>query len=115
MTQLQQLQPVKLSVSGISTRRAGVETADVTVSNPSRTLAFFIRLQIKQGRDGKDVLPIVWQDNYFSLAPGERKRVTATYKSGDLGQATPFLHVEGWNISADVMPLTSARKQARRG
>jgi exo-1,4-beta-D-glucosaminidase len=99
----------------MATRRAGVEIADLTVANPSRTLAFFIRLQIKQGRDGKDVLPIVWQDNYFSLAPGERKRITATYKSGDLGKATPFLHVEGWNISATVVPLTSARKQVRRG
>jgi len=115
MTQLQQLPPVKLSVSGMATRRAGVEIADLTVANPSQTLAFFIRLQIKQGRDGKDVLPIVWQDNYFSLAPGERKRVTATYKSRDLGKATPFLHVEGWNISATAVPLTSARKQARRG
>ncbi|MDQ2937584.1 MAG: hypothetical protein M3R67_08750, partial [Acidobacteriota bacterium] len=67
-----------------------------------------------QGREGKDVLPIVWQDNYFSLAPGERRRISATYKPAGLGKATPFLHVEGWNISADEVPLASARKQARR-
>src|SRR4029077_122551 len=56
MTQLQQLPPVKVSVNGSSTRRAEVEVATLTVSNPSHSLAFFIRLRIKQGRDGKDLL-----------------------------------------------------------
>jgi exo-1,4-beta-D-glucosaminidase len=115
MTQLQQLPPVSLSVSGRSGRRAGVEVANITVSNPGRTLAFFIRLQIKQGRPGRDVLPIVWQDNYFSLAPGERKQITATYKLEDLGKAMPFLAVEGWNIPSVVVPITIVKKQARRG
>ena len=87
--------------------------AAITVSNPSRTLAFFIRLQIKQGREGRDVLPIVWQDNYFSLAPGERKQITATYKLGDLGKAAPFLAVEGWNLSPVVIPI-SIKKQTGR-
>jgi exo-1,4-beta-D-glucosaminidase len=114
MTQLERLPPVSLSVSGSSARRAGVEVANITVSNPSRTLAFFIRLQIKQGREGNDVLPIVWQDNYFSLAPGERKQITATYKLGDLAKAMPFLAVEGWNIPSVVVPIT-IKKQAARG
>jgi exo-1,4-beta-D-glucosaminidase len=114
MTQLKQLLLTKVSVSGSSARRAGVEVAAITVSNPSRTLAFFIRLQIKQGREGREVLPIVWQDNYFSLAPGERKQITATYKLGDLGKAAPFLAVEGWNISPVVIPI-SIKKQTGRG
>jgi exo-1,4-beta-D-glucosaminidase len=114
MTQLQNLPPAELSVSGRSARRAGVEVAAITVSNPSRTLAFFIRLQIKQGREGKDVLPIIFQDNYFSLAPGERKQITATYRVGDLGKAAPFLAVEGWNVSSVVIPITSIKKQTGR-
>lgn len=115
MTQLQQLPPVRPSVSGSSVRRAGVEVANITVSNPSRTLAFFIRLQIKQGHEGRDVLPIIWQDNYFSLAPGERKQITATYELRDLGKAIPFLAVEGWNVPSVVVPITIIKKQARRG
>jgi len=114
MTQLQSLPPVKVSVSGGSARRAGVEVATITVSNPSHTLAFFIRLQIKQGREGKDVLPIIFQDNYFSLAPGERKQIIATYRVGDLGKAAPFLAVDGWNVSSVVIPITSIQKQTGR-
>ena len=115
MTQLQKLPVVKLSVSSSSVRRGEKETANVTVSNPSDSLAFFVRLQIKQGRDGEDILPIVWQDNYFSLAPGERKQISATYNLKDAEKAAPFLAVGGWNISPVQTPLTSMRKQARRG
>ena len=92
-----------------------METANVTVSNPSASLAFFIRLQIKQGRAGEDILPIVWQDNYFSLGPGERKQISATYNLRDAEKGVPFLAVGGWNISPIQIPLTSVRKQTRRG
>jgi exo-1,4-beta-D-glucosaminidase len=114
MTQLQQLPAVKLSVSGSSTRKGGVETVNVTASNPSSSLAFFVHLQVKQGRDGKDLLPIVWQDNYFSLAPGERKQIVATYNLKDANGAARFLAVGGWNISPLQVPLTRIRKQTRR-
>ncbi|MEP6912358.1 MAG: sugar-binding domain-containing protein [bacterium] len=114
MTQLQKLPVVKLSVSSSSGRRGGMETANVTVSNPSDGLAFFVRLQIKAGRYGEDILPIVWQDNYFSLGPGERKEISATYNLKDAEKAAPFLAVGGWNISPVQIPLTSARKQTRR-
>ncbi len=113
MTQLQQLPVVKLAVSGISVRKGGIETAKVTISNPSTSLAFFVRLQIKQTRDGSDILPIVWQDNYFSLAPGERKQITASYSLKDVNAMAPFLAVGGWNIAPVQVPLTSSRKHPR--
>jgi exo-1,4-beta-D-glucosaminidase len=115
MTQLQKLPVVKLSVSSTSVKKRGVETAKITVSNPTASLAFFIRLQIKRDRDGDDILPIVWQDNYFSLGPGERKQISATYNIKDAEKAAPFLVVGGWNISSVQVPLTSVRKQTRRG
>jgi exo-1,4-beta-D-glucosaminidase len=111
MTQLEKLPPATLSVSGNAERRGQNEIAHVTVSNPTRSLAFFIRLQIKKGSNGADVLPIVWQDNYFSLMPGERREITATYKLKDLGRARAFAAVEGWNSSAVSVPLTTGRKR----
>jgi exo-1,4-beta-D-glucosaminidase len=106
MTQLEKLPPVALSVSGYAERRGQDEIAHVTVSNPTRSLAFFIRLQIKKSNNGADVLPIVWQDNYFSLMPGERRELTATYKLKDLGGARAFVTVEGWNSSPVSVPIT---------
>jgi exo-1,4-beta-D-glucosaminidase len=111
MTQLEKLPPVALSVSGYAERRGPDEIAHVIVSNPTRSLAFFIRLQIKKGNNGADVLPIVWQDNYFSLMPGERRELTANYKRKDLDGARAFVTVEGWNGSAVSVPITTRRNR----
>jgi exo-1,4-beta-D-glucosaminidase len=43
------------------------------------------------------VLPVLWQDNYFSLLPGESRQVSATYHTTDLRTA-PIVEVEGWNV-----------------
>ena len=109
MTGLQKLSPVKLVLSANAVRRGVNETAHMTVSNPSRTLAFFIQLQIKKGRSDEDVLPVVWQDNYFTLMPGEKRELTATYKLKDLGSASPVLAVEGWNSPRLLQPIAGKR------
>jgi len=111
MTQLEKLPPVKLAVAGRATRRGDEEIARVTLSNPGRGLAFFVHLQIKQGSSEQDVLPVVWQDNYISLMPGERREITATYKVKDLGKATAFLKVEGWNSSPVKISLGVNKKR----
>jgi exo-1,4-beta-D-glucosaminidase len=73
-------------------------------------VAFFIHLQIKQGRTERDVLPVIWQDNYFSLLPGESREVTATYRVRDLGKTSALLTVDGWNVSAVNLPLVPNKK-----
>jgi len=99
MTQLQKLQPAKLVLSSHTTRKDGEEIAHVRVSNPGRNMAFFVHLQVKQGPSERDVLPVIWQDNYFSLLPGESREVTATYKLKESGRNGALLAVDGWNVS----------------
>lgn len=111
LTQLQKLQPAKLALSSRMTRREGNEIAHVKVSNTGSTIAFFIRLQIKQGFSQRDVLPVIWQDNYFSLLPGESREVTATYQLKDSGKTGALLAAEGWNISATRVPLARSKKR----
>ena len=110
MTQLQKLQPVKLALSSRTVRKDGDEIAHVRVSNPGRTMAFFIHLQIKQGRTERDVLPVIWEDNYFSLLPGESREVTATYRVRDLGTTGAVVAVDGWNISPVKTPIVATKK-----
>ncbi|HYU52993.1 MAG TPA: beta galactosidase jelly roll domain-containing protein, partial [Gemmatimonadaceae bacterium] len=81
---------------------AGAGTARVTLRNPGRSIAFFIRLQVT-GRDGEAALPVLWEDNYVSLLPGETRVVTATYNVRDLHGAPPRVVVTGWNIHRTVV------------
>ncbi len=47
---------------------------------------------------GEEILPAVWQDNYVSLLPGEKREITAMYRLADLGGAKPDVEVRGWNV-----------------
>jgi len=107
-TALNTLPPVDLEVMAQSQRGESQSSTTVALRNPSRTLAFGVRLKIERAWTGccvnrhgptdEGVLPILWQDNYFSLLPGESRQVTATYNTKDLGQSAPVVEVEGWNV-----------------
>jgi len=64
---------------------------------PARNLAFFVRLKLNKGANGEEVLPVVWEDNYISLLPGEKREVTATYRTEELGGTKPAVEVSGVN------------------
>ncbi len=97
-TALAQLPKVKLNVAHHTEHKGEDAVTHVTLENPSKSLAFFVRLKVDKGKGGEEVLPVLWQDNYFSLLPGERREVTATYRARDLGTAQPAVEVSGWNV-----------------
>ena len=41
---------------------------------------------------------MVWEDNYISLMPGEKREVSASYRASELGGAKPSVEVSGWNV-----------------
>jgi len=97
-TALSQLPKVKLNVSSRSERKGDSEITHVTIENPGKALAFFVRLKATNGKGGEELLPVVWQDNYISLLPGEKREITATYRASEIGTAKPVIEVSGWNV-----------------
>jgi exo-1,4-beta-D-glucosaminidase len=61
-------------------------------------LAFFVRLKVNKRPKGEEILPVIWEDNYFALLPGEQREVSATYRSAALGSSQPDVEVSGWNV-----------------
>jgi len=76
-TLLQTLPKVELKVSHTTEENTNGLASRVTVSNPSNVVAFFIHVRLVTGAAKKDVWPIYWDDNYFTLFPGESRDVTA--------------------------------------
>jgi exo-1,4-beta-D-glucosaminidase len=107
-TALQSLPPVQLNAVSRIERRGEEEVAHVTVENPSRSLAFSIHLKIRRGRDGEEVLPVLWEDNYFPLMPGEKRELTVIYRTKDLRGSSPVLAVEGWNVRPKLQALAAS-------
>jgi exo-1,4-beta-D-glucosaminidase len=72
--------------------------AHVTVTNPSSAVAFMVHLRVTRGKGGEDLTPIFWEDNYFSLLPGESRTVTAKFGLSSLGGKEAVVELDGWNV-----------------
>jgi hypothetical protein len=66
-----------------------------TVTNPAKTPALAVRLTLRDTKTGQRILPAYYDDNYFSLLPGESRefRIETRTQTGD-----PAVEVSGWNI-----------------
>jgi len=95
---LNQLPRVRVYASATLEQTAGEPRVHVKISNPSSHLAFQICLGIRQKGQAADILPVIWEDNYISLLPGEKRELTATFRSSELGTAKPVIEVGGWNV-----------------
>ena len=102
LTALNYLPEVKLDVQKTIHHQADKGSMHVTIKNPSQSLAFMVHLRLTKGKDGDDVVPIFWDDNYFSLLPGESRALTGAYDLDTLDGKEPTLAVDGWNIAASA-------------
>jgi len=100
LTGLERLAPaeVKASVRFESGR------ARVTIQNPSKAIAFLVHLAVRKGAGGEEVLPVLWDDNYVTLLPGETRELEAAFAPKDLGPAKPVVTLDGWNVADAVLP-----------
>lgn len=97
-TAISQLPKVKVKTTEHTERKGEDAVTYVTIENPSKNLAFFIHLKVDKGPKGEEILPVIWEDNYFSLLPGEKREISATYRAAELGAAKPSVEVSGWNV-----------------
>ena len=112
LTGLNSLPRVNLAVyASVQPRPAG-QRVSVSVTNPGRSLAFAVRLRVSREEGGEEILPVIWEDNYISLMPGEKRELTASYGSRLPGNVAPVVSIDGLNIepksvTAKLAPVTS--------
>jgi exo-1,4-beta-D-glucosaminidase len=97
-TSLSQMPKVRVKASARTVRSGARATTTVTLENPGKNIAFFIRLKLDRTKGGDEILPVLWQDNYISLLPGEKRTITADFATSDLGKSEPVLEVSGVNV-----------------
>jgi len=52
-------------------------------------------------------LPVLWQDNYIELMPGESREITAQFLTAGALKGDPELTIAGWNITPKTIPLST--------
>jgi exo-1,4-beta-D-glucosaminidase len=108
LTGLATLPEVNLDVTSSSKTDATRNTTRVTVKNLDNSIAFMVHLRATRNKGGTDITPILWEDNYFSLLPGEQREVTATYSSAALGGDSAVLEIEGFNVAKQTLEADTA-------
>ena len=99
LTGLNKLEKVHLKVSSKFTGAGENDEVEVKLVNNTNKLAFQIVLSVAGGKTGEPVLPILWEDNYFSMLPGEERVIKGSFSKTDLKGKQPVLLVSGWNIN----------------
>jgi exo-1,4-beta-D-glucosaminidase len=97
-TALARLPKVHVEATSKTSREGSQAVTTVTLSNPSKNLAFFVRLKVDKAPGGDEILPVMWQDNYVSLLPGETREIAARYDAAAITSAEPAVEVRGPNL-----------------
>jgi exo-1,4-beta-D-glucosaminidase len=96
---LNDLPKVKLAATAHTHSERGERVMTVTLRNPSKSLAFLVRLRLLD-HQGRDVLPVLWDDNFVSLLPGETREIAARVEERQFSGA-PTVRIEGWNVGEE--------------
>jgi exo-1,4-beta-D-glucosaminidase len=99
LTGLNSLPQVKLEAEAAARDIEGSVKVQLHVKNTSGSVAFMVHARLTKGADGDDLVPIFWDDNYFSLLPGEENSLAVSFRKSDLGGQQPFLTIDGYNVS----------------
>ena len=101
LTALAKLPPTTLAVKPRFETDKVEGRAHVAVTNTGKALAFQVRLKLIDPSDGREILPVFWQDNYFELFPGETREIRVSYPRPRGGPAVePRVEVEAWNVTS---------------
>ncbi|HEV2320606.1 MAG TPA: glycoside hydrolase family 2, partial [Verrucomicrobiae bacterium] len=99
---LNQLPRTPLDIRARSRNRGAECVLEVTVRNPTRSVALMSHLQLRRAGSGERVLPVFYSDNYISLLPGQSRTLTIEAASADLDGEAPLLAVDGWNVTVNA-------------
>lgn len=99
MTPLNSLPEVPVEASA-ARRERGV---DIRLRNDSDDIAFFERVEVTETRDGDEILPVEYTDNYVTVFPGESVTLRAVVPNSEV--SANFVRVTGYNTPPVVVPV----------
>jgi exo-1,4-beta-D-glucosaminidase len=87
----------------------------VKIENRGDQLAFQLHLGISRKGEEGEIVPVLWQDNYIELIPGESREIMAQFLSADALHGVTELRVSGWNIAPVTIGLWEPGTTAQAG
>lgn len=105
MTALNYLPRVALDIT--ARQSAHGDAVTIRLHNPTRRVAFFARAELLSERDGDEILPIEYSDNYVTVFPGETVTIDGVVPTPNVEAA--WVRVAGYNSAPAVVPIQQVR------
>jgi exo-1,4-beta-D-glucosaminidase len=102
MTALNTMPPVAVEMSATQTKIGKESHVTIRLNNSSEHIAFFERTTISDKRDGDEILPIQYDDNYITVFPGETAEIHGTVQSDTKPR---WVKLEGYNTPATAVRI----------
>jgi len=99
LTGLKDMPSTTLSVNHSASKKENETIHSVTITNTGKAVAFFVHMRVLREKNADDILPVIFSDNYISLAPGESRTIECSYDNKDAGNNTPYILITGWNLN----------------
>lgn len=97
---LQNLPQTRLRLSYTTEKNSTEAIQHIHITNTGKAIAFFVHLRVLKNKNGADILPVIFDDNYLLLAPGETRDIDCRYLNKDAVGVDPFILASAWNLDA---------------
>jgi exo-1,4-beta-D-glucosaminidase len=102
MTALNSMPQVPLELTAVRSSSGGEDRVMIRLHNPSEHIGFFERAEITATKDGDELLPIEYDNNYVTVFPGETVEILALPPQS----AKPaWLKLEGYNTPSTAVAI----------
>jgi exo-1,4-beta-D-glucosaminidase len=102
MTALNTMPPVAVEMTATQTKIGNESHVTIRLHNPSERIAFFERATISAKREGNEILPIIYDDNYITVFPGETAEIHGIVQKDSKPR---WVKLEGYNTPATAVPI----------
>jgi len=100
---LNKLPKVELDITTTETRRNDTVFVSAQIVNPDTVVAFANYVKLVSVSTGKRILPVLMDDGYFSLFPGETKHLELSFREEILGDDAYDLVVQPYNSYYEII------------
>jgi exo-1,4-beta-D-glucosaminidase len=102
MTALSTMPQVRLELSAKHSSPAGENRVTIRLRNPSEHIGFFERAVITSAKDGDELLPIAYDNNYVTVFPGETIEIRGLLaKSATAG----WVRLDGYDTPQTIVAI----------
>jgi exo-1,4-beta-D-glucosaminidase len=102
LTALTTMPPVVIKMEAKQEKIGTKSHVTIRLQNPTKHIAFFERVTITTERDGNEILPIKYDDNYITIYPEENIEIHGTIWKDTNPQ---WVKLEGYNTDAVSVPI----------